>query len=670
MPKPLFFPACLALATLLLQCARPPAEPKTPSPEDLIHWNHAAEQAKGPTRIVISLNEQRVAIFKGKELLGLSPISSGREGHDTHPGQFSVIEKDRDHSSSCYGSFVDKDNFIVVEDVDVRRDKAPPGTHFMGAPMAWFIRFNGGIGMHQGNLPGFPASHGCIRLPGNMAYRLYEHCKVGTPVEVQRNAKLLALLPAPQPAGSLRKLKAMPQELAGGRTDNNPQPQPASQATAQPRSATEDSSPPIAIAPTTTNTTSPSSPNLSPLLASQSQSPSRPQGRGFFGGIFARNQSRNASSTAKPATPATAQPKPAVLAAKPEPKPVVEPVKPNALAASKPAAKPEPATARRGFFGSLFARQTKPAEDNRPAPAAAKPATPATAQPKPAVLAAKPEPKPVVEPVKPNALAASKPAVKPEPATARRGFFGSLFARQTKPAEDNRPAPAAAKPATPATAQPKPAVLAAKPEPKPVVEPVKPNALAASKPAVKPEPATARRGFFGSLFARASEVESVQAATSASRGKAAGTATPARAVLAKVAASSEPMLRPITPEVPGIPAAPRSYQPEMPNQEAPTAKSAKGYLVGRLSDREDVVISPHAPYGEVDVAGLPAGSLAVDPISNKVFEVPGGHLPAKATRTPGIVTSPYRPHSKVDVSGMASGSLAIDPTTQRVFVVP
>jgi|GEM_PF-494071 hypothetical protein len=597
MPKPLFFPACLALATLLLQCARPPAEPKTPSPEDLIHWNHAAEQAKGPTRIVISLNEQRVAIFKGKELLGLSPISSGREGHDTHPGQFSVIEKDRDHSSSCYGSFVDKDNFIVVEDVDVRRDKAPPGTHFMGAPMAWFIRFNGGIGMHQGNLPGFPASHGCIRLPGNMAYRLYEHCKVGTPVEVQRNAKLLALLPAPQPAGSLRKLKAMPQELAGGRTDNNPQPQPASQATAQPRSATEDSSPPIAIAPTTTNTTSPSSPNLSPLLASQSQSPSRPQGRGFFGGIFARNQSRNASSTAKPATPATAQPKPAVLAAKPEPKPVVEPVKPNALAASKPAAKPEPATARRGFFGSLFARQTKPAEDNRPAPAAAKPATPATAQPKPAVLAAKPEPKPVVEPVKPNALAASKPAVKPEPATARRGFFGSLFAR-------------------------------------------------------------------------ASEVESVQAATSASRGKAAGTATPARAVLAKVAASSEPMLRPITPEVPGIPAAPRSYQPEMPNQEAPTAKSAKGYLVGRLSDREDVVISPHAPYGEVDVAGLPAGSLAVDPISNKVFEVPGGHLPAKATRTPGIVTSPYRPHSKVDVSGMASGSLAIDPTTQRVFVVP
>ena len=524
MPKPLFFPACLALATLLLQCARPPAEPKTPSPEDLIHWNHAAEQAKGPTRIVISLNEQRVAIFKGKELLGLSPISSGREGHDTHPGQFSVIEKDRDHSSSCYGSFVDKDNFIVVEDVDVRRDKAPPGTHFMGAPMAWFIRFNGGIGMHQGNLPGFPASHGCIRLPGNMAYRLYEHCKVGTPVEVQRNAKLLALLPAPQPAGSLRKLKAMPQELAGGRTDNNPQPQPASQATAQPRSATEDSSPPIAIAPTTTNTTSPSSPNLSPLLASQSQSPSRPQGRGFFSGIFARNQSRNASSTAKPATPTTPQPKPAVLAAKPEPKPVVEPAKPNALAASKPAAKPEPATARRGFFGSLFAR--------------------------------------------------------------------------------------------------------------------------------------------------ASEVESVQAATSASRGKAAGTATPARAVLAKVAASSEPMLRPITPEVPGIPAAPRSYQPEMPNQEAPTAKSAKGYLVGRLSDREDVVISPHAPYGEVDVAGLPAGSLAVDPISNKVFEVPGGHLPAKATRTPGIVTSPYRPHSKVDVSGMASGSLAIDPTTQRVFVVP
>ena len=54
----------------------------------------------------------------------------------------------------------------------------------LGAPMKWFSRFNGAIGMHVGILPGYPASHGCVRLPEAIAPLIYEKVKVGTPIEV------------------------------------------------------------------------------------------------------------------------------------------------------------------------------------------------------------------------------------------------------------------------------------------------------------------------------------------------------------------------------------------------------------------------------------------------------------------------------------------------------
>jgi hypothetical protein len=66
---------------------------------------------------------------------------------------------------------VDANDIIVVENVDVTRDHAPAGTHFMGAKMPYYMRFSGGSGLHSGYLPGFPDSHGCVRLPDDMASR-------------------------------------------------------------------------------------------------------------------------------------------------------------------------------------------------------------------------------------------------------------------------------------------------------------------------------------------------------------------------------------------------------------------------------------------------------------------------------------------------------------------
>lgn len=186
-----------AASLWLCQCVSKAPEPK-PLPVDDSYW--LQEPVSGPIKVVISLDEQRVAVLKNDKLIGLSPISSGREGYDTRPGVFKVTEKDIDHRSSWYGAFVDDNQTIVIEDVDVRKDKAPPGTKFMGAEMRYFMRFNGPIGLHQGYLPGYPASHGCIRVPAHMAHLLYEVTPPGSIVEVKQNAGLIAMRPAGAPS--------------------------------------------------------------------------------------------------------------------------------------------------------------------------------------------------------------------------------------------------------------------------------------------------------------------------------------------------------------------------------------------------------------------------------------------------------------------------------------
>lgn len=152
----------------------------------------AGDGVGGSPRIVIDLSQQRLRYFKGDKLVGVSPISSGREGNSTLNGKFRIIEKDENHRSSLYGSYVDDAGRIVVGDVDSRVDPRPPGTKFVGAGMRYFMRIVEGIGMHEGYLPGYPASHGCIRLPTRMAAIFYKNTPHGTPVEVIGDGLLAA----------------------------------------------------------------------------------------------------------------------------------------------------------------------------------------------------------------------------------------------------------------------------------------------------------------------------------------------------------------------------------------------------------------------------------------------------------------------------------------------
>jgi hypothetical protein len=146
------------------------------------YWN--GDGVTGPGSIVINLTQQKAMFYKGGKLVGVSPISTGREGYRTPSGSFTVIQKNRDHVSNLYGDYVDAAGNVMVSNVGVNEDRRPPGAIFRGAPMPYFMRIHNGVGMHAGYLPGFADSHGCIRLPEHMAQTFFANASVGTPVRV------------------------------------------------------------------------------------------------------------------------------------------------------------------------------------------------------------------------------------------------------------------------------------------------------------------------------------------------------------------------------------------------------------------------------------------------------------------------------------------------------
>ncbi len=146
------------------------------------YWN--GDDVDGAPKIVIHLNEQRAFFYKGKTLIGESNISTGRKGFETPPGKYRVIQKDEHHVSNLYGEYVDESGEIVKKNVDVTKDPRPPGAEFQGARMPYFLRFTRGYGMHAGFVPRYRASHGCIRMPAEMAQHFFEAATDDTPVIV------------------------------------------------------------------------------------------------------------------------------------------------------------------------------------------------------------------------------------------------------------------------------------------------------------------------------------------------------------------------------------------------------------------------------------------------------------------------------------------------------
>src|SRR5262249_3749787 len=121
--------------------------------------NQPQETPKGPLQIIISIADQRVSLYDNGSLIARSSVSTGVSRHPTPLGVFSVIGKERCHRSNLYGC----------------------------APMACIEGVTqSGIAVHAGVLPGYPASHGCIRLTNDFAIRLWHVTKRGARVIVAR----------------------------------------------------------------------------------------------------------------------------------------------------------------------------------------------------------------------------------------------------------------------------------------------------------------------------------------------------------------------------------------------------------------------------------------------------------------------------------------------------
>lgn len=147
------------------------------------YWD--GDGVSGSPSIVIDLSEQSASFYKGEKLVGVSAVSTGREGFLTPTGNYKLMQKSPDHVSNLYGNYVDAAGTVVVKNVGIKKDPMPAGTTFAGAPMPFFMRLtSSGVGMHQGFLPGVPDSHGCIRLPEKMVKIYYANAAVGMPVRI------------------------------------------------------------------------------------------------------------------------------------------------------------------------------------------------------------------------------------------------------------------------------------------------------------------------------------------------------------------------------------------------------------------------------------------------------------------------------------------------------
>jgi lipoprotein-anchoring transpeptidase ErfK/SrfK len=176
--------------------AAPTAPPKKPmtkpsrllyrQPPPVVNKDLESTITQDNSQAVVSLSKQRVYLMTGDQVYIDSPISSGKAGHSTPTGNYAVRQKDLNHSSSIYGNFVDRSGRVVRSGISSKIDSAPSGTRYVGAPMKYFCRLTDtGVGMHIGILPGYPASHGCIRLPPEIAPLIYAKVKLGTPVRVE-----------------------------------------------------------------------------------------------------------------------------------------------------------------------------------------------------------------------------------------------------------------------------------------------------------------------------------------------------------------------------------------------------------------------------------------------------------------------------------------------------
>ena len=129
-------------------------------------WVWYAEAVpEGPMLMLVSINQQKAYLYRNGIRIGVSTVSTGKKGHETPTGVFTILQKNKDHKSNLYK--------------DAKNN---------AAAMPYMQRLTwDGIALHSGNLPGYPASHGCVRMPDGFAQRLFAETELGMTVIVSND---------------------------------------------------------------------------------------------------------------------------------------------------------------------------------------------------------------------------------------------------------------------------------------------------------------------------------------------------------------------------------------------------------------------------------------------------------------------------------------------------
>lgn len=149
---PMAIGALRIFASAHAQSPTPEAQPKALQPGQFI-WRPELSPA-GPVAIIVSIPKQLVFVYRNGILIGISTCSTGKPGHETPIGVFTILQKFKTHISSTYHASMP----------DTER-------------LTWQ-----GIALHVGGLPGYPSSHGCVHLPQAFADKVFAATDVGTPV--------------------------------------------------------------------------------------------------------------------------------------------------------------------------------------------------------------------------------------------------------------------------------------------------------------------------------------------------------------------------------------------------------------------------------------------------------------------------------------------------------
>ncbi len=176
--------ACAAIALTTASCGIFPPKPPAKAKPLLYEWQD--DGGPGEVSVKIDLSEQIATYERGGRPIGWSFVSTGKEGHSTAAGDYTITEMMDLKHSNRYGWIADAAGNVTNGDAKPTTP-VPPGEFYHPSPMHYWMRITHyGVGLHAGEIPrpGEAASHGCIRLPREFVPRLYAVVKVGTPVKV------------------------------------------------------------------------------------------------------------------------------------------------------------------------------------------------------------------------------------------------------------------------------------------------------------------------------------------------------------------------------------------------------------------------------------------------------------------------------------------------------